>query len=79
MPNPDKPVGADIRFDWRTGRGRGVELNLTPWSLTLEELSRSSSTGPVKGSIVTHRVIFPNQLANPERAGDRPFRSALPH
>ena len=79
MPNPDKPVGANIRFDWRTGRGRGVELNLPPWSLTLEEVNRSSSTGPVKGSVVTHRVIFPNQLASPERAGDRPFRSALSH
>jgi hypothetical protein len=76
MPNPDKPVGADIRFDWRTGRGRGVELNLPPWNLTLEEISRSSSTGLVKGSIVTHRVIFPNRLANPECAGDRSFGSA---
>jgi hypothetical protein len=23
-PNPDKEIGAGVRFDWRTGRGRGL-------------------------------------------------------
>jgi hypothetical protein len=57
MPNPDKPVGAEIRFDWRTGRGRGVELDLPPWNLGLQEVIRTESTGFVKGVIVTHRVM----------------------
>lgn len=56
-PNPDKPVGAGVRFDWRTGRGRGVELDLPPWNLNLEEILRSNSTGAVNESIITYRII----------------------
>jgi Methyltransferase domain len=33
--NPDKGVGFDVRFDWRTGKGRGVELGSRP--LVLEQ------------------------------------------
>jgi Methyltransferase domain len=66
VPNPDKPVGAEIRFDWRTGRGRRVELDLPPWNLSLREVIRTNLSGPVKGSIVTHRIISftPNNRLN---------------
>jgi hypothetical protein len=64
MPNPDKPVGADIRFDWRTGHGRGVELDLPPWNLMLEEVIRSNSTGLIKGSIITYRVMISDRRGN---------------
>jgi SAM-dependent methyltransferase len=59
IPNPDKPLGAEVRFDWRTGRGRGVELDLPPWNLTLQEVARTDATGQVKESVVTYRVIWP--------------------
>jgi len=53
--NPEKPPYADMRFDGRTGRGRGVELDQPPWNLTIEEICRASGTG-IKETIVTHRV-----------------------
>ena len=56
-PNPDKPTGANVRFDWRSGRGRGVELHLPPWNLPLEEIMRTASVGHVNEIIVTHRVL----------------------
>jgi hypothetical protein len=39
--NPDKATGADVRFDWRTGRGRGVELDKPPYSLRTQEMFRA--------------------------------------
>src|SRR5271165_4889047 len=42
-PNPDKPANAEVRFDWRTGYGRGVELDESPWNLSIEEVSCVSS------------------------------------
>lgn len=33
--NPDKPASHEIRFDWRTGQGRGVELDQAPYSLNV--------------------------------------------
>ena len=39
--NPDKAVGADVRFDWRTGRGRGVELSQPPYGLKTQEVFRA--------------------------------------
>jgi O-methyltransferase len=30
--NPDKPAGSGVRFDWRTGRGRGLELDQPPFN-----------------------------------------------
>jgi SAM-dependent methyltransferase len=51
--NPDKPANSDVRFDWRTGRGRGVELDQPPWNLTVEEVCRALTTTSV---IITHRV-----------------------
>lgn len=53
--NPDKPANADVRFGWRTGRGRGVELDQPPWNLTIEEVCRAPGTG-VKEVIITHRI-----------------------
>ena len=38
--NPDKPTNLDVRFDWRAGRGRGVELDKPPFSLRTRELLR---------------------------------------
>jgi hypothetical protein len=56
--NPDKPVGADVRFNASTGRGRGIDLDLPPWSLKIEEIARSyCSTGGTRESIVTHRIL----------------------
>jgi hypothetical protein len=38
--NPDKPIGPDVRFNWRTGRGRGVELDKPPYNMRIEEVFR---------------------------------------
>ena len=38
--NPDKPTNFDVRFDWRIGRGRGVELDKAPFFLPTRELLR---------------------------------------
>jgi SAM-dependent methyltransferase len=54
--NPDKPSNADVRFDWRTGRGRGVELDQPPWNLTIDEVCRSVGEAYVKEVIITYRV-----------------------
>jgi SAM-dependent methyltransferase len=52
--NPDKSVGADVRFDWRTGRGRGVELNQPPYDLNTQEVFRVHVTA--NEVVVTERV-----------------------
>lgn len=57
-PNPDKPVNAEVRFDWRTGYGRGVELDQPPWNLFVEEVFRVPGPMHDKEVIVTHRVRF---------------------
>lgn len=57
--NPDMPVGAGVRFDWRTGRGRGVELNLPPWNLGVEVACRAPASPPVKEIITTYRLENP--------------------
>ena len=43
--NPDKPTGKGIRFDWTTGRGRGVELDQFPYNLDVDEVCRVAATG----------------------------------
>jgi hypothetical protein len=48
--NPDKPAGSRVRFDWRTGRGRGLELDKPPFGLPVREILR---IGVGKESIVT--------------------------
>ena len=57
MPNPNKAVGAEVRFDWKKGIGRGVELDLPPCNLTLEEITRSESSNELRETIVTHRLL----------------------
>ena len=57
--NPDMPVGAGVRFDWRTGRGRGVELNLPPWNLGVEVACRAPASPPGKEIITTYRLENP--------------------
>lgn len=43
-PNPDKPIGSGMRFDWRTGRGCGLELDKPPFNLKTDEVCRAAST-----------------------------------
>jgi SAM-dependent methyltransferase len=56
--NPDKPTGEDVRFDWTTGHGRGVELDHPPYNLDAEEVCRVAGPAPVhdKTIIVTYRI-----------------------
>jgi len=53
--NPDKQAGHEVRFDWRTGRGRGVELAYPPFNLITEEIFRA--TAPPHEVLVTERVF----------------------
>jgi SAM-dependent methyltransferase len=53
--NPDKDTSADIRFDWSKGRGRGVELNEPPYSLTTQEMFRVHAH-PTE-LIITERIL----------------------
>jgi SAM-dependent methyltransferase len=74
--NPDKPIGADVRFNWRTGRGRGVELDQHPFGLHIEEVCRASSDPKLcREVIVTYRVHFKAErdscLSMHPRAKDR--------
>lgn len=52
--NPDKVAGASVRFDWHSGRGRGVELDQPPYSLQTQEVFRCSV--PPNEVIITERV-----------------------
>jgi hypothetical protein len=58
--NPDKPAGHEVRFDWRTGCGRGVELDRPPFNLVTQEIFRVAA--PPHEVIVTERV-FPAKIA----------------
>jgi SAM-dependent methyltransferase len=53
--NPDKPAGHEIRFDWRTGRGRGVELDRPPFNLMTQEVFRIEASP--HEILVTERVF----------------------
>ncbi|HXB52909.1 MAG TPA: glycosyltransferase, partial [Rhizomicrobium sp.] len=53
--NPDKPASHEVRFDWKTGRGRGVELDRPPFNLVVEEMFRAEA--PPHEIIVTERVV----------------------
>ena len=55
--NPDKPTGHDVRFNWRTGRGRGVELDQPPYNLASEEVFRAAA--PPHEIIITQRIFLP--------------------
>lgn len=52
--NPDKRNGHDVRFDWRKGKGRGVELDHPPFNLTTEKVF--SVPAPPHETIVTERL-----------------------
>jgi hypothetical protein len=54
--NPDKPSSAEVRFDWRTGLGRGVELDQPPYNLPVEEICRVSAPSPDREVIITYKV-----------------------
>ncbi len=54
--NPDKATGSAVRFDWATGRGGGVELDLPPFNLKTQEVFRVSI--PSHEIIVTQRVFI---------------------
>jgi hypothetical protein len=53
--NPDKATGADVRFDWKTGRGRGVELDRAPFNAKAVEVFRTFA--PPHEVIITQRII----------------------
>jgi hypothetical protein len=55
--NPDKIVGASVRFDWQTGQGRGVELSLAPFNLPSQEVFRFPA--PPNEVIITERIDQP--------------------
>lgn len=71
--NPDKAAGHEVRFDWRTGRGRGVELDRPPFNLATEEMFRVPAMQ--HEVIVTERVFVsgktPAVRSVPEFAGTR--------
>jgi hypothetical protein len=52
--NPDKVIGASVRFDWQTGQGRGVELNQAPYNLASQEVFRWAI--PPNEVIITERI-----------------------
>lgn len=52
--NPDKPVGFDVRFNWRTGRGRGVELDQAPYNRRTTEICRVRAS-PFE-EVITYKV-----------------------
>jgi SAM-dependent methyltransferase len=63
--NPDKAAGAHIRFDWRTGRGRGVELDQPPYNLKTREVFRTGSSS--EQYIVTQQLLREPPAFAPER------------
>jgi len=60
--NPKKATGADVRFDWAAGRGRGVELDRPPYCMMTEEVFRTCE-GPNE-IIITERVFLPARPAS---------------
>jgi hypothetical protein len=54
-PNPDKPSGPGVRWDWRTGRGRGIELDQPPFDMRVQEICRGRHNDVEE--VVTFRVF----------------------
>jgi hypothetical protein len=52
--NLDKVAGADVRFDWKSGRG--VELDQAPFNATVTEEFRTFA--PPHEVIITQRLIL---------------------
>ena len=57
-----------MRFDWKTGRGRGVELDRAPFNATVVEVFRTFA--PPHEVIITQQVI-------PNAPGDLILESSL--
>jgi SAM-dependent methyltransferase len=55
--NPDIRRGADVRFNWRTGCGRGVELDKPPFGVATQEVLRAHASP--NEIIITERVLSP--------------------
>ncbi|HEV2500879.1 MAG TPA: glycosyltransferase [Terriglobia bacterium] len=65
--NPDVPAGSGVRFNWQTGRGRGVELDQPPFNVPVEEICRVSPGGDYSHEIiVTYRLNFPAAAGTPD-------------
>jgi SAM-dependent methyltransferase len=64
--NPDKVTSADIRFDWRTGRGRGVELDQSPYNLKTREIFRTPAKNEV---LITELVLRADLTSVPSASG----------
>jgi SAM-dependent methyltransferase len=59
--NPDKQAGAAVRFDWKLGRGRGVELDQPPFNVPIKEICRVATDPQVcREVIVTWALCFPS-------------------
>ena len=54
-PNPDKPSGPGVRWDWRTGHGRGLEFDQPPFCLRVEEICRARHN--TVEEVVTYRMF----------------------
>jgi SAM-dependent methyltransferase len=55
--NPDMPVGAEVRFNRKSGRGRGVELDQAPYNFSVEEVCRASPESEISREvIITYRL-----------------------
>jgi hypothetical protein len=60
--NPDKSIGAEIRFNWKTGRGRGVELDQPPYNCAIEEVCRVQVDPEVsREMVITYRILPKDQ------------------
>jgi len=55
--NPDMPAGAGVRYDWKSGTGRGVELDKPPYNCHIEEICRAYSDPAIsKDAVITYRI-----------------------
>jgi SAM-dependent methyltransferase len=72
--NPDKVVGADVRFDWKSGRGRGVELDQAPFSASVTEQFRTFA--PPHEVIITQQLILNTSSVDALPAHSGQFTSA---
>ena len=57
MANPDKPDRGRDQIRLENRARAGCELDLPPWSLTLQEIVRTDGIGCVKESIVRYRLM----------------------
>lgn len=67
--NPDKSIGADVRFSWASGRGRGVDLSQPPFRETAEEICRAGHHGGVPREVIVTQRLLP-KASTEHRASD---------